>query len=168
MTASDLLRLADAPYAEDSLACYRRMVLIRRFEELVAELRRDAAERQHASHLVDARHERHRTDGLFRRGFGCLHDGLSEVQGDVNLGARVGFLVAVAGLFGWMTIMSIIWTVYGIGFTGTPTEKAARHARVRGKTSRKARAMKIPAKLRHLRHTHNQSYSDLRLEVGLP
>jgi len=37
-----------------------------------------------------------------------------------NLGARVGFLVAVAGLFGWMTIMSIIWTVYGIGFTGTP------------------------------------------------
>ena len=37
-----------------------------------------------------------------------------------NLGARVGFLVAVAGLFGWMTLMSIIWTVYGIGFTGNP------------------------------------------------
>jgi len=37
-----------------------------------------------------------------------------------NLGARVGFLVAVAGLFGWMTLMSVIWTVYGIGFTGNP------------------------------------------------
>jgi len=37
-----------------------------------------------------------------------------------NLGARVGFLVAIAGLFGWMTLMSIIWTVYGIGFTGNP------------------------------------------------
>jgi hypothetical protein len=37
-----------------------------------------------------------------------------------NLGARVGFLIAVAGLFGWMTLMSIIWTVYGIGFTGNP------------------------------------------------
>jgi hypothetical protein len=37
-----------------------------------------------------------------------------------NLGARVGFLIAIAGLFGWMTLMAIIWTVYGIGFTGDP------------------------------------------------
>ncbi|MBV9411885.1 MAG: hypothetical protein JO148_09825 [Acidimicrobiia bacterium] len=37
-----------------------------------------------------------------------------------NLGSRVGFLVAIAGLFGWMTLMAIIWTVYGIGFTGNP------------------------------------------------
>src|SRR5581483_9070058 len=37
-----------------------------------------------------------------------------------NLGARVGFLIAIAGLFGWMTLMSVIWTVYGIGFTGNP------------------------------------------------
>jgi hypothetical protein len=37
-----------------------------------------------------------------------------------NMGARVGFLIAVAGLFGWMTLMSIIWTVYGIGFSGNP------------------------------------------------
>jgi len=37
-----------------------------------------------------------------------------------NLGARVGFLVAIAGLFGWMTLMCIIWTVYGIGFVGNP------------------------------------------------
>ena len=37
-----------------------------------------------------------------------------------NLGARVGFLVAAAGFFGWMTLMAVIWTVYGIGFTGNP------------------------------------------------
>ena len=35
-----------------------------------------------------------------------------------NLGARLGFLVAMAGVFGWMTIMAIIWTVYGIGYVG--------------------------------------------------
>ena len=39
-----------------------------------------------------------------------------------NLGARLGFLVAMAGVFGWMTIMAIIWTVYGIGYVGdSPT-----------------------------------------------
>ena len=37
-----------------------------------------------------------------------------------NLGARVGFLVALSGLFGWMAIMGIVWTVYGIGLKGTP------------------------------------------------
>lgn len=35
-----------------------------------------------------------------------------------NLGARLGFLVAMAGVFGWMTIMAIIWAVYGIGYVG--------------------------------------------------
>jgi len=35
-----------------------------------------------------------------------------------NLGARLGFLVALAGVFGWLTIMAIIWTVYGIGYVG--------------------------------------------------
>lgn len=35
-----------------------------------------------------------------------------------NLGARLGFLVALAGLFGWMSIMSLIWLVYGIGLKG--------------------------------------------------
>jgi len=35
-----------------------------------------------------------------------------------NLGARVGFLIAAAGLFGWMTVMGIVWTVYGIGLKG--------------------------------------------------
>jgi hypothetical protein len=35
-----------------------------------------------------------------------------------NLGARLGFLVAMAGVFGWMMIMGIIWAVYGIGYVG--------------------------------------------------
>jgi hypothetical protein len=35
-----------------------------------------------------------------------------------NLGARLGFLVALAALFGWMTIMAAIWLVYGIGLKG--------------------------------------------------
>jgi hypothetical protein len=35
-----------------------------------------------------------------------------------DLGARLGFLVALAGLFGWMSIMSLIWLVYGIGLKG--------------------------------------------------
>jgi hypothetical protein len=36
-----------------------------------------------------------------------------------NLGSRLGFLVAFAGLFGWMTIMGGIWWAYGIGLQGT-------------------------------------------------
>src|SRR3954471_10078488 len=35
-----------------------------------------------------------------------------------NLGARLGFLVAFAGIFGWLSIMAVIWTVYGIGYIG--------------------------------------------------
>ena len=35
-----------------------------------------------------------------------------------NLGTRLGFLVAMAGVFGWLTIMAAIWTVYGIGYVG--------------------------------------------------
>ena len=35
-----------------------------------------------------------------------------------NLGARLGFLVALAGLAGWMLLMGITWTVYGIGLRG--------------------------------------------------
>ncbi len=37
-----------------------------------------------------------------------------------NTGARVGFLLAVAGLTGWMFLMSIIWMVFGIGLRGRP------------------------------------------------
>lgn len=36
-----------------------------------------------------------------------------------NLGSRLGFLVAVAGLSGWMAIMGFVWALYGIGYIGT-------------------------------------------------
>ena len=35
-----------------------------------------------------------------------------------NLGARLGFLVALTGLFGWMMLMGIVWAIYGIGLKG--------------------------------------------------
>ena len=36
-----------------------------------------------------------------------------------NLGARLGFLVAISAIFGWCTIMGITWWVYGnIGMLG--------------------------------------------------
>lgn len=35
-----------------------------------------------------------------------------------NLGARLGFMIAVTGFFGWMMSMAIIWAVYGIGLKG--------------------------------------------------
>jgi hypothetical protein len=37
-----------------------------------------------------------------------------------NTGSRSGFMIAGAGLFGWMFLMGIIWTVYGIGWRGNP------------------------------------------------
>ena len=41
-----------------------------------------------------------------------------------NVGHRLGFLVTLAGLFGWMASMGIIWWVYGIGLKGRePTWK---------------------------------------------
>jgi hypothetical protein len=36
-----------------------------------------------------------------------------------NLGSRLGFLVAFAGLFGWMAIMGGVWWAYGIGLQGS-------------------------------------------------
>lgn len=36
-----------------------------------------------------------------------------------NLGARLGLLVALAGLAGWMMLMGAIWWIYGIGLRGT-------------------------------------------------
>ncbi len=35
-----------------------------------------------------------------------------------NLGARLGFLVILGGLFGWMAAMGVIWWTYGIGLKG--------------------------------------------------
>ena len=39
-----------------------------------------------------------------------------------NLGARLGFLVAFAGLAGWMALMGGIWWIYGIGLKGAAPE----------------------------------------------
>jgi hypothetical protein len=35
-----------------------------------------------------------------------------------NTGIRLGFLIAAAGLAGWMTIMGLAWWLYGIGWVG--------------------------------------------------
>jgi len=35
-----------------------------------------------------------------------------------NLGARLGFLAALTGLFGWLTLMGATWWMYGIGLKG--------------------------------------------------
>lgn len=35
-----------------------------------------------------------------------------------NSGARLGFLIAISGLFGWFFVMGIIWSIYGIGPKG--------------------------------------------------
>jgi hypothetical protein len=35
-----------------------------------------------------------------------------------NLGARLGLQVALAGLFGWLMLMGIVWWIYGIGLKG--------------------------------------------------
>ena len=43
-----------------------------------------------------------------------------------NMGIRLGFLVALAGLFGWMASMGAIWWTYGIGLKGNePSWKPA-------------------------------------------
>ncbi len=35
-----------------------------------------------------------------------------------NSGTRLGLQLALAGLFGWLFVMGIIWTIYGIGYKG--------------------------------------------------
>lgn len=35
-----------------------------------------------------------------------------------NTGVRTGLLITLAGLFGWMMIMGVIWAIYGIGMQG--------------------------------------------------
>ncbi|MEC7923855.1 MAG: hypothetical protein VYB80_01435 [Actinomycetota bacterium] len=37
---------------------------------------------------------------------------------NTNLGNRLGTLIALAGFFGWMFIMGIVWWIYGIGLQG--------------------------------------------------
>lgn len=35
-----------------------------------------------------------------------------------NIGARLGFLVSLTGLAGWMALMGMVWWIYGIGLRG--------------------------------------------------
>lgn len=59
------------------------------------------------------------------RGILAVAVGVAVLMGSVylllstNLGARLGFLVVVAGLSGWMTLMGFVWAMYGIGYKGT-------------------------------------------------
>jgi len=39
-----------------------------------------------------------------------------------NLGARLGFLVALTGLMGWIALMGAVWWMYGIGLKGDVPE----------------------------------------------
>jgi hypothetical protein len=36
-----------------------------------------------------------------------------------NIGGRLGFQVALAGLFGWLMLLSLFWWIYGVGAIGT-------------------------------------------------
>lgn len=41
-----------------------------------------------------------------------------------NMGAKIGFLLALAGLTGWLFVLGIVWAVFGIGMRGNePTWK---------------------------------------------
>jgi hypothetical protein len=43
-----------------------------------------------------------------------------------DTGARLGLLLALTGLFGWMSIMGVTWWVYGIGLKGPAPEWKAK------------------------------------------
>jgi hypothetical protein len=59
------------------------------------------------------------------RGVLVISTGIAVLIGSVylvlgtNLGSRLGFLVAIAGLSGWMALMGFVWCMYGIGYKGT-------------------------------------------------
>ena len=45
-----------------------------------------------------------------------------------NVGARLGFLIALAGLSGWMMVMTLVWWSFGIGLKGEePSWKPVRN-----------------------------------------
>jgi len=50
-------------------------------------------------------------------GTGVLMGSVYLVLG-TNLGARLGFLIALTGFAGWMALMGSIWWIYGIGLKG--------------------------------------------------
>jgi hypothetical protein len=58
------------------------------------------------------------------RGILVVLVGASVLMGSVflllstNVGARVGVLITVAGLSGWLMLMGMVWAIYGIGYKG--------------------------------------------------
>ena len=66
------------------------------------------------------------------RGYLVVATGVAVLCGSVylllatNTGIRLGFLIAAAGLAGWMTIMGLVWWLYGIGWVG---EESSWHVR---------------------------------------
>ncbi len=52
-------------------------------------------------------------------GFGVLCGSIYLVL-TTNLGSRLGFLVALAGLAAWLMMLGTFWWVYGIGLKGNP------------------------------------------------
>ena len=59
------------------------------------------------------------------RGFMAVFAGAITLMGSVwlllvlNTGTRLGSLIAMTGLFGWMVIMAAVWWIYGIGWAGS-------------------------------------------------
>ncbi|MSO58749.1 MAG: hypothetical protein EXQ63_00295 [Ilumatobacteraceae bacterium] len=47
----------------------------------------------------------------------CLIGGTYLVMA-TNVGVRLGFMIVVAGLAGWMMLMAAVWWIYGIGLKG--------------------------------------------------
>jgi len=67
-----------------------------------------------------------------------------------NLGARLGVLVTLAALFGWIAMMAAIWWVYGIGLKGKePTWQPAEPISIirDGRLLSSAEALEAPLKL---------------------
>jgi hypothetical protein len=67
-----------------------------------------------------------------------------------NTGARLGLLISLAGLFGWMMIMGVIWLAYGIGLRGSdPTWSAVEinHGDLLAADLAEARELPLPADL---------------------
>jgi hypothetical protein len=61
---------------------------------------------------------------VFMRGWLVVGVGVLVLMGSVylllatNTGARTGLMIALTGLFAWLTIMGMIWWIYGIGLKG--------------------------------------------------
>ena len=80
-----------------------------------------------------------------------------------NLGARLGFLVALTGLVGWMFLMGVIWWIYGIGLKGPePTWEPCRAHRAAGHRRAVQRRRARRAASRSRRTPRSRSEADAR------